>query len=109
MKDPKYPQTPMRNCLYCRHYNNSSNACSAPGSEKIAVFNPDFEKDCILLSYDKSENPKVNDFNFVKKFCIGKQCPYYYAKLNLCTRPSKCPYKNEPNSTRGIFNNIVLD
>jgi hypothetical protein len=105
MKDPKYPQTPMRNCYYCRWYNEKSVACSAPGVEKIAVFNPDEDKDCILLRYDKTENPKVSEPDFVSKYCVGKKCPFYYAKLNLCTRPSKCPYTED---LPDMLDNIII-
>ena len=99
MKAPKYPRTPMRNCLYCKHYNPYANACSAPGVDKIAIFNPNPDIDCILFKYDKSETPKTNNKDFVAKYCIGTKCPYYYQKLDLCTRPSLCPYKDEEQTT----------
>jgi len=101
-----YPETPMRNCLYCRHYGAKANACNAPGAEKIAVFNPNEDADCILLKYDKIENPKINEPSFVAQYCIGKKCPYYFAKHNLCTRPSLCPYKAE---SENMFKNIKFN
>jgi hypothetical protein len=108
MKQPKYPETPMRNCAYCRYFNQSANACSAPNSDKIAVFNRDNERDCILLKYEKSENPKVNSKEFVEKFCLGTKCPYYYKKFNLCTRPSLCPFPKEVEPEKDMLDNIIL-
>ena len=106
MKVPKYPKTPMRNCLYCKWYNSDANACSAPGAEKIAVFNPQDNRDCLLLRYDKTETPVVKEKSFVSKFCVGKKCPFYHQTLNLCTRPSKCPYADKEAS---IFDNLKFD
>lgn len=93
MKTPKYPRTPMRNCLYCKHYNAVVNACNAPNAMSIATFNPDLTKDCPLFKWEKSETPEVNDKEFVEKYCVGTKCPYYRQTFNLCTRPSKCPFK----------------
>jgi len=99
-KMPQYPKTPMRNCLYCKHYNSKSNTCTAPNAEKIANFYSRDDVDCILFKYDIAETPKTSDPAFTKKFCVGKKCPFYYETLNLCTRPSKCPYVDEvPKST----------
>jgi hypothetical protein len=93
MKTPDYPTTPARNCLYCKHYNNSVNCCNAPNSISIAVFHPDYTQDCTLFKWDKSETPEIQDKNFIKEYCLGKKCPYFYETFKVCTRPSKCPYK----------------
>lgn len=107
MKPPKYQHTPMRNCAYCKHYNIKSNSCTAPGAERIANFNPRSDIDCWLFKYDKSENPEYNDAAFVEKFCKGTSCPFYYETANICTKPSKCPYKHlEDTST---FKNVKFD
>lgn len=106
MKEKKYPPTPGLNCMYCRWYNHVAFACSAPNSDKIAVFNPVKDKDCILLKYEKTENPKINSAAFVAEYCVGKKCPYYYKTINLCTRPSKCPYKEK---IKTIFDNVIID
>jgi hypothetical protein len=105
MKDPKYPVTPMRNCLYCVWFNAKAVSCDHPRAQFIATFSPNQDKDCVLLSYDKSETPDVPDNAFAQKFCIGKKCPYYFAKSKLCTRPSLCPYKGEEAT---VFTNIKL-
>jgi|GEM_PF-6190184 len=107
MKKPKYPTTPMRNCQYCKHYNAKSNTCTAPKADQIANFNPRDDIDCWLLKYDKSEIPETNDVDFTETYCKGKKCPFYYSTLNLCTRPSKCPYKNVEEKT--TFNNVKFD
>ena len=104
MKIPKYPITPSRNCLYCRHYNSKSNTCTAPGSDKIANFNPRQDADCLLFKYEIKETPKENSGDFVKKYCIGTKCPLYYETSNLCTRPSKCPYTEDEQKSK--FNNL---
>jgi len=100
MKVPNYPKTPMRNCLYCRHYNSKSNTCTAPGAERVANFAPREDADCLLFKYEITEPPKENNGDFVERYCIGTKCPYYYLKSNICTRPSKCPYQESEQKSR---------
>ena len=102
---PNYPTTPMKNCLYCFHYNDNSNSCTAPKAHLIANFNPNETRDCILLKYQKTENPNSPVKEFAEQFCIGKSCPYFYASKRLCTRPSLCPYKGQEPT---IFQTIKL-
>lgn len=104
-KDPKYPLTPMRNCMYCFWFNKGAVSCDNPKAVQIASFHQNADRDCILLSYEKSENPDIPNKPFAEKFCIGKKCPYYFASKRLCTRPTLCPYKDEEVS---LFSNIQL-
>lgn len=84
----------MKNCLMsCQHYNEFSNTCTAPRADDIMTFNRNKMDDCPLYKFKLIESPQVNNENFVQSFCIGFQCPIYNAKSNVCTRPSKCPYK----------------
>src|SRR5271157_5499176 len=98
-------KTPMRNCLYCSWYNKKVNGCNAPKAHLIATFHPDEDKDCILLKYEKTENPVVPPKDFVQQFCIGNSCQFYYLSKRLCTRNSLCPYKGQEPT---IFQNIKL-
>ena len=107
MKTPKYPKTPAINCLYCRHYNSKSNTCTAPSAEKIANFHPREDADCLLFKYEITETPKENSGDFVNKYCIGTKCPFYYKTVNMCTKPSKCPYKEDEIKSR--FKSINFD
>jgi len=106
-QQPKYPETPRRNCLYCFWYNQGSNACDNPKmSPQYTTFHKNEERDCLLLRFEKTENPEVPEKAFAQKFCIGQKCPYYYASKKLCTRPSLCPYKDEDEPT--VFTTIKL-
>lgn len=107
MKKPKYPNTPQKNCLYCKNYNAESNSCTAPRADLIMNFNTNKEQDCILLKYDKSEMPETNEPNFVSEYCKGKKCPYYFETHNICTRPSLCPYKSIKDKNQ--FTNIKFN
>jgi len=104
-KDPKYPITPAKNCLYCFWYNANAVACDNPKAAMIATFHQNESRDCVLIRYDKTENPEVPDAGFAQKFCLGKKCPYYFESKRLCTRPSLCPYKED---TLNVFTNIQL-
>jgi len=81
------------------YYNKNFNSCTAPNAEKIAVFHPKNDIDCYLFRYDKSEQSETNTPNFVSEYCKGKKCPFYFEKVNQCTRPSQCPYKNQTEKT----------
>lgn len=107
MKKQKKINTPQRNCLYCKHYNSLSNTCTAPRADLIMNFSPKKDADCILLKYDVTEKAEINSPDFVSEFCKGKKCPYYFETHNLCTRPSKCPYKE--NKISNEFNNIKFN
>ena len=84
----------MKNCLAsCQYYNETVNACNAPKAENFITFNADKTKDCPMYKYKACEDSEVNDEIFVNKFCKGLECPIYHEKLNICTKPSVCPYK----------------
>lgn len=96
----------MRNCLYCKYYNQTSNACTSPKSLELAIFNPQKDQDCRGLWWDKAENPVVKDEAFVNKYCKGTKCPYYFETNNICTRPSKCPFVDTKET---LFQNVDFE
>lgn len=88
-------KTPQRNCLYCTFYNKKHNSCEHPRADTIATFKPDFSKDCPLFKFEKTEQPVEKPAAFVAEYCLGKKCGYYRQSVNICTRPSLCPWKDK--------------